>query len=178
MAWRNRKWQSVEQFRATQKTWTIAGICIFVVGGLLYFPIMAAILFPVFGRARENARRAACQSNLKQISLGALQYAQAHKGKLPSGTTMASWEKSLNPYLKSAALYNCPSAKSGAESYLLNPRMAGANLDKLQNAAQTPLFYDADSRHLDGLNVAFADGHIKWYRMDRFGSQVLPQIVK
>jgi prepilin-type N-terminal cleavage/methylation domain-containing protein len=32
--------------------------------------LLAAILFPVFGRARENARRATCQSNMKQIALG------------------------------------------------------------------------------------------------------------
>jgi prepilin-type N-terminal cleavage/methylation domain-containing protein len=38
--------------------------------------ILAAILFPVFARARENARRASCQSNMKQIGLGVLQYVQ------------------------------------------------------------------------------------------------------
>src|ERR1043166_4666487 len=38
--------------------------------------LLAAILFPVFSKARENARRASCQSNLKQIGLGILQYAQ------------------------------------------------------------------------------------------------------
>ena len=38
--------------------------------------ILAAILFPVFARARENARRASCQSNLKQIGLGIMQYTQ------------------------------------------------------------------------------------------------------
>ena len=38
--------------------------------------ILAAILFPVFARAREDARRSSCQSNLKQIGLGQLQYAQ------------------------------------------------------------------------------------------------------
>src|SRR5471032_3083434 len=38
--------------------------------------ILAAILFPVFARARENARRASCQSNLKQIGLGIMQYVQ------------------------------------------------------------------------------------------------------
>ena len=36
--------------------------------------ILAAILFPVFGRARENARRSSCQSNLKQIGLGVMQW--------------------------------------------------------------------------------------------------------
>ena len=38
--------------------------------------ILAAILFPVFARARENARKANCQSNLKQVSLGLMQYVQ------------------------------------------------------------------------------------------------------
>ena len=38
--------------------------------------ILAAILFPVFARARENARRASCASNLKQIGLGLMQYVQ------------------------------------------------------------------------------------------------------
>src|SRR5205809_4233116 len=45
--------------------------------------ILAAILFPVFSRARENARRASCQSNLKQIGLGFLQYAQDYDERLP-----------------------------------------------------------------------------------------------
>ena len=55
--------------------------------------ILAAILFPVFARARENARRAGCQSNLKQIALGFLQYAQDYDERLPnvqdSGATTA-----------------------------------------------------------------------------------------
>ena len=42
--------------------------------------LLAAILFPVFSRARENARRSSCQSNLKQIGLGILQYARRNYG--------------------------------------------------------------------------------------------------
>ena len=45
--------------------------------------ILAAILFPVFARARENARRASCQSNLKQIGLGILQYTQDYGRRFP-----------------------------------------------------------------------------------------------
>src|SRR5450755_3568353 len=45
--------------------------------------ILAAILFPVFARARENAKRASCQSNLKQIGLGFLQYAQDYDETFP-----------------------------------------------------------------------------------------------
>jgi prepilin-type N-terminal cleavage/methylation domain-containing protein/prepilin-type processing-associated H-X9-DG protein len=46
--------------------------------------IIAAILFPVFARARENARRASCQSNMKQTALGILQYTQDYDEHLPS----------------------------------------------------------------------------------------------
>ena len=45
--------------------------------------ILAAILFPVFARARENARRASCQSNMKQIATAMLMYVNDNKGKLP-----------------------------------------------------------------------------------------------
>src|SRR5471032_2231792 len=48
--------------------------------------ILAAILFPVFARARENARRASCQSNLKQIGLAIAQYLQDHDETMPTGT--------------------------------------------------------------------------------------------
>jgi prepilin-type N-terminal cleavage/methylation domain-containing protein len=46
--------------------------------------ILAAILFPVFARARENARRASCSSNMKQIGLGFLQYTQDYDERMPS----------------------------------------------------------------------------------------------
>ena len=45
--------------------------------------ILAAILFPVFARARENARRSSCQSNHKQIALGILQYTGDYDDTLP-----------------------------------------------------------------------------------------------
>ncbi len=79
--------------------------------------ILAAILFPVFARARENARRASCQSNLKQIGLGILQYAQDYDEKYPmavwnetAGAGQAySWRRTTFPYVKSDQLYVCPS---------------------------------------------------------------------
>ncbi len=81
--------------------------------------ILAAILFPVFGRARENARRSSCSSNLKQIALGTKQYIQDYDEKFPplaSNTAIPSatqpnlgWAVSLQPYLKSVQIFQCPS---------------------------------------------------------------------
>jgi prepilin-type N-terminal cleavage/methylation domain-containing protein/prepilin-type processing-associated H-X9-DG protein len=95
--------------------------------------ILAAILFPVFGRARENARRSSCLSNLKQIGLGVMQYTQDYDEIYPmkrwSGTgsgalndTM-SWRRITFPYVKSAQIYTCPSNTYGTE--LANDSLAG-----------------------------------------------------
>lgn len=85
--------------------------------------ILAAILFPVFGRARENARRSSCQSNLKQVGLGLLQYSQDYDENLvrsfygpvgyeptPADTTNNyKWMDAIQPYLKSQQIFDCPS---------------------------------------------------------------------
>jgi prepilin-type N-terminal cleavage/methylation domain-containing protein len=76
--------------------------------------ILAAILFPVFARARENARRASCQSNLKQIGLGIIQYTQDYDEKFPSSAiggagNPVGWADAIQPYIKSTQLYQCPS---------------------------------------------------------------------
>src|SRR5215213_5115626 len=77
--------------------------------------ILAAILFPVFARARENARRASCQSNLKQIGLGITQYAQDYDEKIPARAYFYSpglyttWSQIIEPYTKSVQILQCPS---------------------------------------------------------------------
>ena len=72
--------------------------------------ILAAILFPVFGRARENARRSSCQSNLKQIGLGIAQYTQDFDESYPLANMGGpSWRQLMQPYLKSTQIFACPS---------------------------------------------------------------------
>ena len=75
--------------------------------------ILAAILFPVFARARENARRSSCQSNLKQIGLGVIQYTQDYDERLPPRVIFTpvtqSWRVLVQPYVKSTQLFACPS---------------------------------------------------------------------
>ena len=78
--------------------------------------ILAAILFPVFARARENARRASCQSNLRQIGLAALQYTQDNDERwffdvrFSPSSQRQGWQSFIQPYLKSEQLFLCPSA--------------------------------------------------------------------
>ncbi len=94
--------------------------------------ILAAILFPAFARARENARRASCQSNLKQIGLGLMQYAQDYDERLPFAcydNGAYPWHYTVQPYIKSWQLFTCPSytktntvtnASAASASYMAN----------------------------------------------------------
>jgi prepilin-type N-terminal cleavage/methylation domain-containing protein/prepilin-type processing-associated H-X9-DG protein len=85
--------------------------------------ILASILFPVFGRARENARRSSCQSNLKQLGLAFIQYTQDYDETLPVGMGGGGgvnppyqgigWGGDINPYIKSNQIYICPSDTTG-----------------------------------------------------------------
>jgi prepilin-type N-terminal cleavage/methylation domain-containing protein/prepilin-type processing-associated H-X9-DG protein len=82
--------------------------------------ILAALLFPVFGRARENARRTSCMSNMKQLGMGMLQYAQDYDERYHGAMKFAipgypgfefpglGWAGAIFPYIKSTQVYKCP----------------------------------------------------------------------
>ena len=86
--------------------------------------ILAAILFPVFAKARAKARQASCLSNEKQITLGILMYASDYDDWLPgwktwcwSGTAPVPdppWGMKIQPYVKNVQLFACPSSKLNA----------------------------------------------------------------
>jgi len=208
--------------------------------------ILASILFPVFARARENARRASCMSNLKQFGLGLMMYVQDYDEKYPpyqtvdigvappDGSWLGSslpndwvWEQLLYPYTKSIQIFKCPSGYDLNSGYVNKPRFGnyGANsslfggststinmsavaspsstyammdaglfimysayadpssssaktdngtylpgIGDLGNACTASATYaslqnDCESgRHLGGVNMAFADGHVKWLK--------------
>ncbi len=203
--------------------------------------ILAAILFPVFARARENARRSSCQSNLKQIGLGLVQYVQDYDEKYPiafqnkNGDSVsfqnaqdeAGWAYTMQPYIKSVQVMQCPSDSAPMVNYSLitdtyghqnqgytdyaynrglgnQYPLAVISLAQLTYVSNTVAFSEipgnagatsgatacggpgggcagtaglamgrtttsggtdgATRRHLDGSNIAFADGHVKWYK--------------
>jgi prepilin-type N-terminal cleavage/methylation domain-containing protein/prepilin-type processing-associated H-X9-DG protein len=203
--------------------------------------ILASILFPVFGRARENARRSSCQSNLKQIALGIIQYTQDYDERFPliyagsgSGSQTLGWAAQLQPYIKSTQIFQCPSETIAPTSqsadassatygganfsdYWYNGAMNGKSEAGLEYTSSTVMNGDGSSstsayafngaeirsdgaaftipsvstvartaaqvrlpnntavattgtsdafglRHLDGINYAFVDGHVKWLK--------------
>jgi prepilin-type N-terminal cleavage/methylation domain-containing protein/prepilin-type processing-associated H-X9-DG protein len=94
--------------------------------------ILAAILFPVFAKAREAARKSSCQSNLKQVVTAAMMYSQDYDERVvpswlnyvpPSGGT-AYWMGFILPYTKNTGIYRCPSTSLNAESNPNNPQVS------------------------------------------------------
>jgi len=81
--------------------------------------ILAAILFPVFAKAREKARQSSCSSNLKQIGLAYMGYIQDYDGYACDnlmgrdlGNTMPParpWPEIIAPYVKNTQIFKCPS---------------------------------------------------------------------
>lgn len=124
--------------------------------------ILAAILFPVFARARENARRTSCLNNMKQIGLGLMQYTQDYDEKYPvtsnitvdnfaTTTVETSPFQALSPYTKSRQILVCPSAKpngataSNATSYFLNMTVVnftGVSQASIQETAKRIVIQD------------------------------------
>ncbi len=84
--------------------------------------ILAAILFPVFAKAREKARQSSCQSNLKQLGVAVMQYAQDYDEKYPASmnyivpatiiAVSGDWYFQLAAYCKNTQLFQCPSDRT------------------------------------------------------------------
>jgi prepilin-type N-terminal cleavage/methylation domain-containing protein/prepilin-type processing-associated H-X9-DG protein len=176
--------------------------------------ILAAILFPVFAKARENARRASCISNLKQIGLALIMYSQDNDERLfarnTNWTNMGnqaagidnSWLSPYQTYLKSMSVVKCPSAPRVGNSaravdyncngvvlfstgtanvnnrdisvpmYVFDSSRTASSFDGagvemwsdpgVTSSLDTCTYYCLGTRHLEGFNIAYLDGHAKW----------------
>lgn len=183
--------------------------------------ILAAILFPVFARARENARRARCGSNLKQIAMGLAQYAGDYDERVCPPVSDSDGQKYypdlLQPYIKSAQIFECPSkaaatatfnSSTGYPAYGMNILMTpgyykgGIALSEMnapsellvlasntytaapgyfllwyQNVIPSAAYNGWNGStppptadHFEGVNVLYADGHVKWQSLERLTS--------
>ena len=147
--------------------------------------ILAALLLPAMGRAKESARGTACLSNLRQTGMALQLYVDANNQRMPfmrdkSMTTtnkLARPDEVLHAELGNTNVLRCPSDRdklfeSTGSSYSWNNLLNGQNVNTLTmltnnyGASQTPLFFDKEKFHAargvrKEINYLYADGHIK-----------------
>ncbi len=112
--------------------------------------ILAAILFPVFAKAREKARQTQCLSNVRQIATAALMYAEDWEGCIcpggRSGPDPNRWHEILDPYMKNQDILRCPST-SLSRGYGISATVGRWNntrkLAEIPRPAGTVFFMDA-----------------------------------
>jgi len=138
--------------------------------------ILAAILFPVFARAREKARQSSCLANAKQLNLAIMQYAQDYDETYPrtsiGGT--GTWPNAVMPYMKNWQILICPSrTASHADQasvtgsyphYGLADQIDGTALGLIQAPANTVLIGESnwytDASHFPPTDFSYGRYHI------------------
>jgi len=151
--------------------------------------VLAALLLPVFSRAKEAARATACISNLHQIGLALQVYVDNHRNHLPvmrdrpadtnsaSTNALPSVDVVLKTELGNRNVLHCPSDRNGifeqtGSSYSWNSLLNGEDADHLKvlglnfSPRAIPVFFDKEGFHAargpdKAVNYLYADGHIK-----------------
>lgn len=125
--------------------------------------VTLAILTSIISRLFQNAQRRHCQENLKQLTVAVNNYRANHKDNLPNISYPKAIQVLLTSYgnVTGKPIDTCP--EDGA-AYQGNPALYKLSFKQIADPANTILFYENDNAHLDGCNVAFVDGHVKWYR--------------
>ncbi|BDI34454.1 hypothetical protein CCAX7_65050 [Capsulimonas corticalis] len=144
-----------------KKTSPIAIIAIIgAVGCLPMIAIMAAILFPVFARAREKAREDVSMNNLRSLGLASLQFTQDHDEKLPPLDTMEHFKAAVSQYIPAQNgqdLYTEPGANV---PYALNAKISKKSLETFSDPTKVVLIREAVP-HSDGkIATVYVDGHV------------------
>ena len=140
--------------RASRPAFTLVELLVVIA----IISILAAILFPVFARARENARKTSCLSNVKQMGLALTQYVQDYDNAYPLASYTATngvklrWADAIQPYAKSRQLFLCSSAPETMRSKTWFDGTAGVyggygyNYQYLGNGRSSVLFSARDSQ--------------------------------
>ena len=135
--------------------------------------ILAAILFPVFAKAREAARKSSCASNVNQIGKGFLMYVQDYDERWPNvwngqwnvraaQPNGVNWAVAVQPYIKNRNVFRCPSdsLRNTGSSYNCNNwlgNLADASITQPTDAVVLMDGYTSEGNQYDPSNLTYND---------------------
>ena len=157
--------------QTSRKGMAIAGIITGALGPVLMIALSVSILLPTLGRAKEQAKRALCQANLKSIALGISFYTSENEDEYPPDI------ESMIEYIGNRDLLKCPSAKSGRDCdyFYFQPAKKTTDIG-MTNYQNTILACDFKDNHSGkGRSVLYADTRVQWLSEEQF-QQELQQI--
>ena len=129
------------------------------VGCFGFIAIIAAVLFPVFAKTRDLAREAVSDSNLKQLGIACVNYAQQNNQKLPPLDSVDDLKAALSPYLTGANKDELFVEPGTGQTYALNAQESNVDVSQLPHPESVVLMRDPIA-HSDGdVYVLYADGH-------------------
>lgn len=153
---------------------------------LAIIALLAVLVLPLIGRARDASRMATCLSNLRQVNTGFLMYAREY-GELPDPSVNGiSWERCLTRYA-AAQVFECPSdqeiAPTTGSSYdwrdtgIPETTLAGRRLSTVQREGVILAFEALPGWHAkDQMNVALLNGSVASIPQDQAGKDLLMPI--
>jgi len=120
--------------------------------------ILAAMLMPTLGKARERARQAQCKNNLKQIGAAFNMYADDNGGRLPNSWTVSA-DDHLAPEYIDMQIFTCPSVTANPGGDYTYYGMGKKLSDP--NPTTSVLMLDSNLNHKDSYqNKLYLDGHV------------------
>lgn len=165
--WAIRSWQrSPGKLRDRDLAWAFVGLVV---------TFLAYSTYQLFRSAREKAEDLRCHSNLKDLSLCLVQYAEDHNDHLPPA---GEWATDIEPYINKtygSQAFHCPGVRS-PYSYAFNKALGGMSLDKIEAPSNRVMLFECDAktinatgsaadlvrfRHVGMSYIAFADGHVQ-----------------
>lgn len=123
------------------RSMAVAGTVVSAIS-VLMIPILAAILFPVFAKARDTAQTSSCLSNVKQLGVAIQAYSQDYQEHLPPSRT---WNTAIKTYLPPASgeVFACPKVQDGSARYRMNASVGGISVATLPSPISTVVLFDA-----------------------------------
>jgi prepilin-type N-terminal cleavage/methylation domain-containing protein len=161
--------------RSSRKGFTLIELLVVIA----IIAILAAILFPVFAKARDSARKTTCINNVKQLGIALQMYSNVNDEMFPpwENTAGTTWDKMVFPMVKTPQAFTCPSnspknpgdvaAGSVIRSYALPRNVSMISMGDIKNASATVALFEKGAQQLGAPSDACGEDFLQMWGADQ-----------